>query len=247
MRSIISSLILAHRGLIFLSASYDPILQATASTIHCNNNGNASGKQLSANVTAGTSITAKWSQWTHAEGPVMVYMAKCNGACTSTNSASVSWFKIAQTGLISGTLAKGSWGNGQIMSTLSYTATSESALEQSGAIAYTVTQSRARSRPASTSFATSCWRSTRQTPRSSTRSVRTSIPLNNLALELTSVAGAQLIVTGGQGKSPSGSYLIKLPGDYSQNDKGIMVDIYSQAAQTTTTYTPPGPAVWNGQ
>lgn len=38
------------------------------------------------------------SQWTHREGPVMVYMASCGGACASANSASLKWFKIAQTG-----------------------------------------------------------------------------------------------------------------------------------------------------
>jgi hypothetical protein len=48
-------------------------------------------------------------------------MAKCSGACSSTNSNSLDWFKIAETGLISGTLAKGSWGNGQIMKDLAYT------------------------------------------------------------------------------------------------------------------------------
>jgi hypothetical protein len=53
----------------------------------------------------------------------MVYMAKCSGACTSANSNSLSWFKIAETGLISGTLAKGQWGNGLIMQNLAYNVT----------------------------------------------------------------------------------------------------------------------------
>ncbi|KAF5326685.1 hypothetical protein D9619_003963 [Psilocybe cf. subviscida] len=109
-------------------SSYDPILSVSASTLSCNNNGQASGAQLSATVPAGTSITAKWPQWTHAEGPVMVYMAKCPGACSSANSASLDWFKISERGLISGTLAKGSWGNGEIMKTLAYTTTIPSAL-----------------------------------------------------------------------------------------------------------------------
>jgi cellulase len=109
-------------------SSYNPILSATDSTISCNNNGQASGAQLSASVTAGTTIVAKWSQWTHAQGPVMVYMAKCPGSCTSANSASLDWFKIAETGLISGNLPSGSWGTGQVQNTLQYSATIPKAL-----------------------------------------------------------------------------------------------------------------------
>lgn len=79
----------------------------------------------------------------------MVYMAKCPSACSSANSNSLDWFKISERGLISGTLAyvllylkanyqglmlvqltysKGSWGNGEVMKTLSYTTTIPSAL-----------------------------------------------------------------------------------------------------------------------
>ncbi|KAH9481140.1 Cellulose-growth-specific protein [Psilocybe cubensis] len=90
-------------------------------SLSCNNNGQASGSQLSATVPAGSTITAKYSQWTHAEGPVMVYMANCNGPCSSANSNSLKWFKIDQTGLISGTVGKGKWGNGLVMDTLQYT------------------------------------------------------------------------------------------------------------------------------
>lgn len=37
-------------------------------------------------------------QWTHAQGPVTVYMANCNGPCSSVSSNSLKWFKIAETG-----------------------------------------------------------------------------------------------------------------------------------------------------
>uniref|UniRef100_A0A8H7Y2G1 AA9 family lytic polysaccharide monooxygenase n=1 Tax=Psilocybe cubensis TaxID=181762 RepID=A0A8H7Y2G1_PSICU len=102
-------------------SSYDPILSTSSGSLSCNNNGQASGSQLSATVPAGSTITAKYSQWTHAEGPVMVYMANCNGPCSSANSNSLKWFKIDQTGLISGTVGKGKWGNGLVMDTLQYT------------------------------------------------------------------------------------------------------------------------------
>ncbi|KAH7099341.1 cellulose-growth-specific protein [Auriculariales sp. MPI-PUGE-AT-0066] len=109
-------------------SSYNPILSATDSTMSCNNNGAAGAKQLSATVAAGTAITGVWSQWTHKEGPVTVYMASCGGACTSQSSSSLSWFKISETGLKSGTVGNGTWGNTDVLNTLKYATTIPSAL-----------------------------------------------------------------------------------------------------------------------
>ncbi|KAF8175812.1 cellulose-growth-specific protein [Pholiota molesta] len=103
-------------------SSYNPILSVSDSTFSCNDNGQASAGQLSATVPAGTTIVAKWSQWTHAQGPVTVYMANCNGA------NSLKWFKIAETGLISGTVGNGKWGTGLVQDTLQYSATIPAAL-----------------------------------------------------------------------------------------------------------------------
>jgi len=52
---------------------------------------------------------------------------------------------------------------------------------------------------------------------------------------------AQLIVTGGGGKTPPSRFTAKFPGSYGASDPGVRVDIYSQAAQTITTYSVPGP------
>ncbi|EJD51748.1 cellulose-growth-specific protein [Auricularia subglabra TFB-10046 SS5] len=193
-------------------SSYDPILSVSASTFSCNNNGAAGPKQLSATVPAGSSITAKYTQWTHMEGPVTVYMAKCNGACTSNNSGSLSWFKIAETGLISGTVGNGTWGNGDVLKTLQYTATIPASL---AAGEYLFRNELLAIHQANTpQFYPEC---------------------------------AQFIVTGGGGKTPSGSYLVKFPGAYSASDPSININIYSDAARTQTTYKVPGPPVWNGQ
>jgi len=192
-------------------SSYNPILSVSDSTLSCNDNGQASGGQLSATVAAGTSITAKWAQWTHAQGPVMVYMAKCSGSCTSSNSNSLKWFKIAQTGLISGTVGNGVWGTGQVMNSLSYTSTIPAAL---AAGEYLIRHELLAIHQANTpQFYPEC---------------------------------GQLTVTGGGGKTPSGTFLVSFPGAYGANDPGVNIDIYSTAAQTQTTYTVPGPAVWTG-
>jgi len=51
------------------------------------------------------------------------YLAKCPGSnCNSYSSAGAKWFKIAEAGLLSGTLAAGKWANGQLMANLKWTA-----------------------------------------------------------------------------------------------------------------------------
>ncbi|KAG8899326.1 hypothetical protein FRC01_010585 [Tulasnella sp. 417] len=103
--------------------SFDPILNPTASTIHCNDDGSAGPNPQSISLNPGDTIVGNYPQWTHAEGPVTVYLAACNAAnCNGVNSGSVKWFKIAEQGLISGTLAKGSWANGVLMANLKWPA-----------------------------------------------------------------------------------------------------------------------------
>ncbi|KAG8892463.1 hypothetical protein FRC01_014156, partial [Tulasnella sp. 417] len=100
-------------------SSFDPILNPTASNIHCNDDGSAGPNPQSISLNPGDTIVGNYPQWTHAEGPVTVYLAACNAAnCNGVNSGSVKWFKIAEQGLISGTLAKGSWANGVLMANL---------------------------------------------------------------------------------------------------------------------------------
>lgn len=50
----------------------DPITDATASTVACNDDGTAGALQLTATASAGTSITAYWNQvWPHPYGPMV--------------------------------------------------------------------------------------------------------------------------------------------------------------------------------
>lgn len=62
--------------------------------MRCNNAGQTS--QLHGEIAAGSDITATWAQWTHAEGPVTVYMAKCPGSCADFDGSGNVWFKIDQ-------------------------------------------------------------------------------------------------------------------------------------------------------
>ncbi|EPS43036.1 hypothetical protein H072_2971 [Dactylellina haptotyla CBS 200.50] len=111
-------------------SSFDPLFIADLGKINiiCNNAG-ILGTGLTASIAAGSKITAYWSQWTHAEGCVMVYMAKCpSSGCNNWDGTGTAWFKINQVGLISGTMGAGTWGAGQVMSTLKWEVTIPAAL-----------------------------------------------------------------------------------------------------------------------
>ncbi|KAJ6262566.1 hypothetical protein Dda_3377 [Drechslerella dactyloides] len=106
-------------------SSFDPLMIPDLARINilCNNAG-VFGTGLTATIAAGSQITAYWPQWTHAEGCVMVYMAKCpSGGCNGWTGTGTVWFKIDQVGLISGTMGSGQWGAGLVLNTLKWTAT----------------------------------------------------------------------------------------------------------------------------
>lgn len=101
--------------------SYDPIMTPDGVNIRCNNKGTETAP-LHGEIAAGTDITATWAQWTHAEGPVTVYLARCpDSGCTGWDGSGKVWFKIDEAGLLSGTINKGEWGNGIVLKTLKWT------------------------------------------------------------------------------------------------------------------------------
>ncbi|KAG8825989.1 hypothetical protein FRC18_010149, partial [Serendipita sp. 400] len=79
---------------------YNPTLDPAMSSVKCNGGTSAA---LSASVAAGGTVTAKWAQWTHAEGSISVYLFKCAGAFSACTGSGSGWFKIDEAGLLSGT------------------------------------------------------------------------------------------------------------------------------------------------
>ncbi|KAH9939349.1 glycosyl hydrolase family 61-domain-containing protein [Epithele typhae] len=98
-------------------SSYNPIMDATDSTLACNDDGKSGALQLTATAVAGQPITAYWNQvWPHPYGPMLTYLAQCPGStCTGVDASTLSWFKIDQSGLISGTVGNGYWGSGKMI------------------------------------------------------------------------------------------------------------------------------------
>jgi len=192
-------------------SSYNPILDATDPTIACNDDGTAPALQLTATVAAGSAVTAYWNQvWPHPYGPMLVYLAQCPGSsCTSSNAASLKWFKIDQSGLISGTVYDGYWGDGKMIAQ------------------------------------NSSW----------TTTIPSTVPSGNYLIRFETIAlhslpaqfypeCAQIQITGGGTLAPTSAELVTFPGAYTNTDPGLTVDIYSNAAQTQTTYPIPGPPLY---
>jgi hypothetical protein len=74
---------------------YNPTTSATDSKIRCNGGHSAT---LTAPVAPGDKVSATWGQWTHSQGPIIVWMYKCSGAFSSCDGSGAGWFKIDEAG-----------------------------------------------------------------------------------------------------------------------------------------------------
>lgn len=72
---------------------YNPTMSVTDKKVMCNGGTSA---PLSAPVKAGGKVKAFWKQWTHAQGPVMVWMYKCAGDFSSCDGSGKKWFKVCR-------------------------------------------------------------------------------------------------------------------------------------------------------
>ncbi|KAF8908522.1 glycosyl hydrolase family 61-domain-containing protein [Gymnopilus junonius] len=55
---------------------------------------------------------------------------------------------------------------------------------------------------------------------------------------------AQITITGGGTLAPTAAQLVTFPGGYSNSDPGLTIDVYTNDAQTETTYPIPGPPLY---
>ncbi|CAG5156606.1 uncharacterized protein ALTATR162_LOCUS4403 [Alternaria atra] len=65
---------------------------------------------LTAKVTAGGTVDFVWPDWPHNVGPVLTYIASCNGDCAVVDKASLKWIKIDEAGF-----EDGSWAGQKLM------------------------------------------------------------------------------------------------------------------------------------
>ncbi|MCJ1249648.1 hypothetical protein MMC30_006874 [Trapelia coarctata] len=70
-----------------------------------------------ATVAAGGTVELQWSEWPVSHhGPVIDYLANCNGECTTVDKTTLRFNKISGVGLISYTAQPGIWASDQLIS-----------------------------------------------------------------------------------------------------------------------------------
>ncbi|KAJ5826707.1 Glycoside hydrolase family 61 [Penicillium robsamsonii] len=71
---------------------------------------------LSAEVKAGGSVELQWTEWPESHhGPVITYMANCNGDCSKVDKTTLEFFKIDEAGLIDGSNVPGKWASDDLI------------------------------------------------------------------------------------------------------------------------------------
>ncbi|PMD47474.1 glycoside hydrolase family 61 protein, partial [Hyaloscypha variabilis F] len=76
----------------------------------------ATNAQTSATVAAGGQVELQWTVWpTSHHGPVIDYLANCNGDCTTVDKTTLEFFKIGGVGLIDDTTIPGTWASDQLI------------------------------------------------------------------------------------------------------------------------------------
>lgn len=87
----------------------------TGAEINCHKG--AEPGALSAKVSGGGKVTFTWNTWPEShKGPVITYLAKCDGDCSKADKTTLKWFKIDAKGLISGDSNSGTWASDQLIS-----------------------------------------------------------------------------------------------------------------------------------
>jgi hypothetical protein len=65
---------------------------------------------LTAAVPAGSDVQLQWTSWPSSHhGPIVTYLAPCNGDCANVDKSTLEFFKIAETGLIDNSNPPGFW------------------------------------------------------------------------------------------------------------------------------------------
>jgi cellulase len=76
----------------------------------------ATNAKATATVAAGATVVMEWNTWPSSHhGPVIDYLASCNGACSTVDKTSLKFFKIDEAGLIDDTTSPGTWASDQLI------------------------------------------------------------------------------------------------------------------------------------
>lgn len=97
----------------------------------------ATPAQTHAPVAGGDKVTFDWTAWPSSHhGPVLTYLAKCDGKCEDAVKADLKWFKIDAAGLINDDTVPGTWATDNLISNNnSYTVTIPSSIASGNYVA----------------------------------------------------------------------------------------------------------------
>lgn len=86
----------------------------SAADIICHKSATPAGGH--AQVKAGDSISITWNTWPEShKGPMIDYLAACNGPCESVDKETLEFFKIDEVGLIDNSAQNGFWGSDELI------------------------------------------------------------------------------------------------------------------------------------
>lgn len=85
----------------------DPIFSVDDKGLACNNPGTRAFAYMP--IEAGQNITAVYYYWLHPYGPMSVWLTPCGETCDTVDVNEAEWFKIWESGLLSGPVATGQW------------------------------------------------------------------------------------------------------------------------------------------
>ncbi|KAL4780854.1 glycosyl hydrolase family 61-domain-containing protein [Aspergillus varians] len=76
----------------------------------------AENAKISATIKAGGEVELQWTEWPESHhGPVIDYLANCNGDCSTVDKSTLEWFKISESGLIDGSSTPGTWASDDLI------------------------------------------------------------------------------------------------------------------------------------
>jgi len=72
---------------------------------------------ISAEIKAGGKVELQWTEWPESHhGPVITYLANCNGDCSSVDKTALEFFKIDEAGLLDDSNVPGNWASDKLIS-----------------------------------------------------------------------------------------------------------------------------------
>ncbi|KFY63798.1 hypothetical protein V496_03682 [Pseudogymnoascus sp. VKM F-4515 (FW-2607)] len=76
----------------------------------------ATNAGTSITVAAGSTVELQWTPWPEShKGPVIDYLASCNGECETVDKTALKFFKIGEEGLIDGKNSPGNWASDKLI------------------------------------------------------------------------------------------------------------------------------------